>query len=181
VLGLRPRGVQGRSDPSRGRISLVTALRSCKRSTTEAPSRCRCGGSEARLEHERVLDHWVVLRVVILLDVEVLLNRSVRPERKVHWAPTEARNSWRVWLVVGGDRGYPGACGRAGRSRERVLGARCQSAWLDSFDRDRDGCRRRWQLPPGAPPPCTRRTSRASSRRAAGALLVLAAGGLGKA
>ena len=32
---------------------------------------------EARLEHERVRDHRIVLGVSVLLDVEILLNRSV--------------------------------------------------------------------------------------------------------
>jgi hypothetical protein len=38
-----------------------------------------------------------MLRVSILHDVEVLLNGSFGVDRKVHWAPTDARNSWRVW------------------------------------------------------------------------------------
>jgi hypothetical protein len=33
---------------------------------------------EPRLEHERVRDHRVVLRVGVLLDVEVLLDRALR-------------------------------------------------------------------------------------------------------
>ena len=56
-------------------------------------SRYRCCRSQARLEHERVRDHRIVLGVGVLLDVEVLLNRSVGVERKGHWAPTDARNS----------------------------------------------------------------------------------------
>jgi len=32
---------------------------------------------EARLEHERMRDHRIVLGVGVLLDVEILLNRSV--------------------------------------------------------------------------------------------------------
>ena len=52
---------------------------------------------EARLEHERVRDHRIVLGVGVLLDVEILLNCSLRSERKVHSAPTDARNSCRVW------------------------------------------------------------------------------------
>ena len=37
---------------------------------------------EARLEHERMRDHRMVLGVSVLLDVEILLNRSVGVRKK---------------------------------------------------------------------------------------------------
>jgi hypothetical protein len=48
---------------------------------------------EPGLEHERVRDHRIVVRVGVLLDVEVLLHLAAGIERNVHCAPTEARNS----------------------------------------------------------------------------------------
>src|SRR5579884_1882083 len=37
---------------------------------------------EARIEHERMRDHRIVLGVGVLLDVEILLNRSVRVRKE---------------------------------------------------------------------------------------------------
>src|SRR5262249_40211802 len=52
---------------------------------------------EPRLEHERVRDHRVVLRVVYSwISRSRWIVRS-RSERNVHWAPTDARNCWSVW------------------------------------------------------------------------------------
>jgi hypothetical protein len=60
---------------------------------------------DPRLEHERVRDHRVVLGVGVLLDVEVLLNRSVGVgEEGPLGADRRAELLERV-VVVGGDRG----------------------------------------------------------------------------
>ena len=45
------------------------------------------------LEHECVWNHRIVFGVCVLHDVEVLLESSVRSNRKVYWAPTDPRNS----------------------------------------------------------------------------------------
>jgi len=51
---------------------------------------------EPGLEHECMRDHRVVLGVGVLLDVEVFWTIRPGSSRNVHWAPTEARNSWSV-------------------------------------------------------------------------------------
>jgi hypothetical protein len=49
-----------------------------RRTAPEPVSVVNAVDHKARLEHERMWDHWIVLGVGILLDVEVLLNCSVR-------------------------------------------------------------------------------------------------------
>jgi len=52
---------------------------------------------QSGLEHECVRNHRIMLRVGILRDVEVLLNRSFGVGEEGPLGPADARNSWRVW------------------------------------------------------------------------------------
>ena len=52
---------------------------------------------ESGLEHERVRDHRVVLRVGVLLDVEVLLDGASRVRQERPLCAHRQRNSCNVW------------------------------------------------------------------------------------
>ena len=60
---------------------------------------------EPRLEHERVRDHRVVLRVGVLLDVEVLLDGAVRVREEGPLGADRRAELLERVVVVGRDRG----------------------------------------------------------------------------
>jgi len=76
-----PRGAQGRSDPSRAdfaRHGAQVVPKIDDRWTAPEPvTVVDAVNDEARLEHQRVRNHRIMLGVGVLLDVEIFLNRPV--------------------------------------------------------------------------------------------------------
>src|SRR5271163_593245 len=60
---------------------------------------------EARLEHERIRDHRIVLGVGVFLDVEILLNLSLRIRKEWPLGSDGRAEFLQRMVVVGGDRG----------------------------------------------------------------------------
>ncbi len=65
---------------------------------------------ESRLEHERVRNHRIMLRVGILRDVEVLLNRSFGVGEEGPLGAHRRAELLESVVVIGGDRGNLGVC-----------------------------------------------------------------------
>src|SRR5450631_2107254 len=59
---------------------------------------------ESRLEHERMRDHRIVLGIGVLLDVEILLNRSVGVRKKGPLGSDGRTEFLKRVVVVGGNR-----------------------------------------------------------------------------
>ncbi len=107
-----PRGAPESSDPSRGDLARhgaqVVPEVADRRPPPKPLAVIDAVDDEPRLEHERMRDHRIMLRVSVLRDVEVLLNGSLGVGEEGPLGAHRRAEFPQSVVVIGGDRGNPG-------------------------------------------------------------------------